>query len=98
MNADPNIFYNGAEEANKLSGSKAWLHEVSTSNHGETHEGHKEREAELDSFVESKLVEGKPWTDAEFPPNRDSLYNQNQDSLTSAEELFYSSLTWRRAS
>ena len=91
------VYKGSSDRDSKLQRLKVQIDEVSNSNHEEA-QGHKEREAELDFFVESKLTAGKPWTDVEFPPSRGSLFNEDLDELTSSEKQFYSSLSWRRAS
>ena len=98
MTTEPFSFYKGSSDGgSKILKLKVMQDEVLHLKHDETH-GHKEREAELDFFVESKILAREPWTDLEFPPARDSLFNKNLDTLTSAEKEFYLSLSWRRAS
>ena len=48
--------------------------------------------------MRSVLYQGKPWMDEAFPPTKESLYNEEQDSLSTAEERFYDSIIWSRAS
>ena len=40
-----------------------------------TGEGHKATEARIKEFVEEKIRGKLPFTDTDFPPTRDSLYN-----------------------
>ena len=60
--------------------------------------GHKATEARIAQFMEDKIKAKKAFTDMEFPPTRDSLYNGRQDDITPDEIQFYESLQWRRLS
>lgn len=60
--------------------------------------GHKATEARISQFIQDKIKSKKQFTDMEFPPNRDSLYNGRQDDLSPNEIQYYESLNWRRLS
>ena len=38
-------------------------------------EGHKAIEARINAFVDDRIKAKKPFTDSDFPPTRESLYN-----------------------
>ena len=60
--------------------------------------GHKAHEAKVTQFVIEKIKQKTPFTDMEFPPSRDSLYNGRQDDIGTEDITFYESLQWRRLS
>ena len=48
------------------------------------------------SKIEQIILEGKPWTDPDFPPQLSSIYNTSRDKYY--DRNLFDSLEWRRAS
>lgn len=55
----------------------------------------KEENAKIEKFVTRIIAEGKPWTDPEFPPKLQSLFDPNLDE---GDESKYASYEWKRFS
>ena len=87
-----------AAKACKRSHSKVFELKKQSEMHGNAHMHHKEREAQIDAFIKTKLAKGVPWTDLDFPPSQESLFNVYTSKLNEHERVLYDSLTWRRAS
>ena len=70
--------FNGFESQNREKDSYRNLQDLDSLIHDSgkiTGEGHKATEARIKEFVEEKVRAKKPFTDTDFPPTRDSLYN-----------------------
>ena len=54
------------------------------------------RYTDIKKAVEEVIASAKPFTDEDFPPQRDSIYNSSRDKYY--DQNLFDSLEWKRAS